>query len=288
MFFAGLDIGSTITKIVIKTEDEIWTSVIRPTGAEHRRLAHKLMEEALQKANLTFGQLDYIIATGYGRINVPFADRQVTEISCHMRGINWFFPGVKTIIDIGGQDCKGIKVNNGKLVNFVMNDKCAAGTGRFLEVISEALGVKVEEIGDISLRSTNPAKISSLCTVFAEQEALLRLSEGVSIEDILAGIHRGIATRIYSMVERINIEKEVALTGGGVKNVGLRKALEERIGFPAVVPPEPLITGALGAALFAQEYVGRIDKKELETRKKERRLEAVTFFGEGPTRGQNG
>ena len=187
MFFVGLDIGSTITKIVIKNETEICSTVIRPTGAEHRRMAHKIMEEALKGAKLSFDKIDYIVATGYGRINVPFADSQVTEITCHMRGINWLFPDVKTIIDIGGQDSKGIKVENGKLVNFVMNDKCAAGTGRFLEVISEVLGVKLEDIGEISLRSSKPADISSICTVFAEQEALIRLSEGVPIEDILAG-----------------------------------------------------------------------------------------------------
>ncbi len=286
MFFVGIDIGSTITKLVIMENNKISATVIKPTGAEHRRLAHKVMEDALHKANLSFDKIDYIVATGYGRINVPFADSQVTEITCHMRGINWLFPDVKTIIDIGGQDSKGIKVNNGKLVNFVMNDKCAAGTGRFFEVISEVLGVKLEDIGEISLRSNKPAEISSLCTVFAEQEALIRLSEGIPIEDILAGLHRANAARIHSMVERINIEREAAVTGGGAKNIGLRKALQEKIGFPVVVPPEPLITGALGAALIAKEYIGKISKKELLDKQKKRRLEAVTFFDEESTRGQ--
>jgi predicted CoA-substrate-specific enzyme activase len=286
MFFAGLDIGSTITKIVIKNETEICSTVIKPTGAEHRRLAHKIMEEALEGANLSFDKIDYIVATGYGRINVPFADIQVTEITCHMRGVNWLFPDVKTIIDIGGQDSKGIKVANGKLVNFVMNDKCAAGTGRFLEVISEVLGVKLEDIGEISLRSTNPADISSICTVFAEQEALIRLSEGVPIEDILAGIHKANASRIYSMVRKIKIEREVAITGGGAKNIGLWKALEEKIGFPVVVPPEPLITGALGASLIASGKAGKMSAEELKENRKKRKLEAVTFFDEESTRGQ--
>ncbi|MDP7078001.1 MAG: acyl-CoA dehydratase activase, partial [Desulfobacterales bacterium] len=146
MFYAGLDIGSTITKVLIKNERKVCTTVIKPTGAEHRRLANEIMKEALRKLNLTTANISYIVATGYGRINVPFADKQVTEITCHMRGINWLFPSVKTIIDIGGQDSKGIKVDNGKLVNFVMNDKCAAGTGRFLEVISDLLGVKLDDI----------------------------------------------------------------------------------------------------------------------------------------------
>jgi predicted CoA-substrate-specific enzyme activase len=288
MFFAGLDIGSTITKVVIKDEQEICATVIQPTDAEHRRLAHKVMEDALGQLNLSFDNIASIIATGYGRINVPFADKQVTEITCHMRGINWLFPDVKTIIDIGGQDSKGIKIENGKLVNFVMNDKCAAGTGRFLEVISEVLGVKLEDIGEISLRATRPADISSLCTVFAEQEALLRLSEGTAIEDILAGIHKANASRIHSMIKKIKIEKEVAITGGGAKNIGLSKALEEKIGFPVVIPPEPLITGALGAALIAAEEVTKISESELSERQKKRRWKAVSFFDDNSSRGQGG
>jgi predicted CoA-substrate-specific enzyme activase len=283
MFYAGLDIGSTITKVLIKNERKVCTTVIKPTGAEHRRLANEIMKEALRKLNLTTANISYIVATGYGRINVPFADKQVTEITCHMRGINWLFPSVKTIIDIGGQDSKGIKVDNGKLVNFVMNDKCAAGTGRFLEVISDLLGVKLDDIGEISLQSTRPTNISSICTVFAEQETLLQLSKGTSIEDILAGIHRASVSRIHSMVKKIKIEKDVAITGGGAKNIGLCKALEERVGFPITVPPEPLITGALGAALIASEETKKISKEELIEKQLKRRWEAVTFFDEKPT-----
>jgi len=288
MILAGLDIGSTITKVVIKNRKEICSQVIRPTDAAHRRLAHKVMEEALSQAGLCFDQVDFVVATGYGRINVPFADAQVTEITCHMRGIHWLFPDVRTIIDIGGQDTKGIKVEGGKLVNFVMNDKCAAGTGRFLEVISEVLGVRLEDIGELSLRSRRPAEISSICTVFAEQEALLRLSEGASVEDILAGIHKANARRIHSMVRTIGITPEVAITGGGAKNVGLCRALEERIGFSVKVPPEPLITGALGAAILAGEKVLQIPLHELREKQGSRRLEAVKFFDEHSTRGHNG
>ena len=288
MILAGIDIGSTITKVVIRNQKEMCASVIRPTDAAHRRLANKVMEEALIQADLSFDKVDFIVATGYGRINVPFADAQVTEITCHMRGINWLFPDVRTIIDIGGQDTKGIKVKNGKLVDFVMNDKCAAGTGRFLEVISDVLGVRLEDIGELSLRSNRPADISSICTVFAEQEALLRLSEGASVEDILAGIHKANASRIYAMVRKINIEPDVAITGGGAKNAGFCKALEERIGLPVVIPPEPLITGALGAAIIAGEKVLRLSEDELEAKRRKRRLGVVTFFDEGSTRGQNG
>lgn len=278
MLCAGIDIGSTITKVVVKNETQIRSMVIQPTGAEHRRLAHKVMNKAMVEAAADFDRIDYIVATGYGRINVPFADRQVTEITCHMRGVNFLFPKVRTIIDIGGQDLKGIKIVDGKLRDFVMNDKCAAGTGRFLEVIAEVLGVALEDIGDLSLKSKNPSDISNLCTVFAEQEALLRLSEGTPIEDILAGIHRANATRIKAMVNKLKIEKDVVITGGGAKNIGLVKALEEKIGFPLVVPPEPLITGALGAAIIAAESCRKLSVDELAARKKERRLGAVTFF----------
>ncbi len=278
MFTAGIDIGSTITKIVLKNEAGVRAAVIVPTGAEHRRMAHQVMSDALANCGLSFEEIDYIVATGYGRINVPFADKQVTEITCHMRGVLSLFPNVRTIIDIGGQDSKGIKVKDGRLVDFIMNDKCAAGTGRFFEVIADVLGVKLEEIGQRSLLSEHPAGISNLCTVFAEQEALLRLSEGTSIEDILAGIHKANASRIYSMVGKIKIEKDVVITGGGAKNIGLVKALEQKIGFPVVVPPEPLITGALGAALIAGETAAALGPEKLIEKKEKRRLEAVTFF----------
>ncbi len=278
MVFAGIDIGSTITKIVITDQKKVVASVIQRTGAEHRRRAHRIMGQALVQAGLDVDDLDYIVATGYGRINVPFADAQVTEITCHMRGVSWLLPEVRTIIDIGGQDCKGIKVNGGRMVDFIMNDKCAAGTGRFFEIIAQVLGVALEEIGTLSLTSKNPAEISNLCTVFAEQEALLRLSEGVPIEDILAGIHKANASRIVGMVKKIKIEEAVAITGGGAKNSGLCRCLAERLQLPVLIPPEPLITGALGAALIAGEKAERVKIEELGEIKNKRRWDAATFF----------
>ncbi len=278
MFVAGIDIGSTITKIVISNGMEVRAAMITPTGPEHRRLAFRVMDDALASCFLSFNEVEYIVATGYGRINVPFADQQVTEITCHMRGVHCLFPEVRTIIDIGGQDSKGIKIKDGKQVDFIMNDKCAAGTGRFFEVMTDVLGVKLEEIGPMSLKSEKPASISSLCTVFAEQEVYLRLSEGASVEDILAGLHKANASRIHSMIGKLRIEREVAMTGGGAKNIGLVKAMEDRIGFPIVVPPEPLITGALGAALIAREVAARLTPDQLREKKEKRRLEAVTFF----------
>jgi predicted CoA-substrate-specific enzyme activase len=275
-YFAGVDIGSTMTKVVIMDE-AILASIIGPTGAEYRRLANKVMQEALAQANLSFGQITFVVATGYGRIRVPFADKQITEISCHARGVSALFPSAKTVIDIGGQDCKGIKLANGKVVDFVMNDKCAAGTGRFLEVIAEALGVELQALGDISLRSREAVKISNTCTVFAEQEVVSQLTQGTPLEDIVAGIHEAIASRISSMVERIKVERDIVVTGGGAKNIGLVKAMERRLGHSVLVPEEPLLTGAIGAALLGKELARRA-LEEGQLLRKERHLEEATFF----------
>ena len=223
-YFAGIDIGSTMTKVAIMN-DGLVSWVIGPTGPEHRRLAYKVMEEALDGAGISFETLAYVVATGYGRINVPFADRQITEISCHARGVYSLLPTARTVIDIGGQDSKGMKLKNGKLVSFVMNDKCAAGTGRFLEVIAEALGVKLEDLGALSLTAKRVVKISNTCTVFAEQEVTSQLANGEAVENLIAGIHEAIAVRIISLVNKLKIEPDVAVTGGGAKNMGLVRAL---------------------------------------------------------------
>jgi len=276
-YFAGVDIGSTMTKVVIM-DQALVASVIGPTGPEHRKLANRVMEEALAKAQLSFDEIDYVVATGYGRINVPFADKQITEISCHARGAIYMVPGARTVIDIGGQDCKGIQVKEGRVIDFVMNDKCAAGTGRFLEVTAEELGVDLEDMGRLSLEAENRVEISSTCTVFAAQEVVARLSEGVPLADIVAGLHWAIATRIYRMVRRLKIEKEVVLTGGGAKNAGLVNALEAKLGFPAVVPTEPLLTGAIGAALLGSDMVMKATESGTSLPRRERRLDEATLF----------
>jgi predicted CoA-substrate-specific enzyme activase len=277
-YFAGLDIGSTMTKAVILEGETMRSSVIGPTGPEHRRLAGRVMEEALRKAGIAFGDLAFVVATGYGRINVPFADRQVTEITCHARGLHSLLPTARTVVDIGGQDSKGIKIKDGKVAGFVMNDKCAAGTGRFLDVIAEALGVPLEKLGELSLSADRPAEISNTCTVFAEHEVTSKLAAGESIPNLVAGIHDAIAVRIYALVAKLRIEPDVAVTGGGAKNIGLVKALEARFGCRLLVPPEPLLTGALGAALVGKtSYEGAIRKGEAPERSRSGLTEA-TFF----------
>ena len=277
MYYAGVDIGSTMTKVVVMADDVV-SSVIGPTGAEHRRLANKVIEDALGKADISFDDVSYVVATGYGRINVPFADKQITEITCHARGVYSLFPSVRTIIDIGGQDAKGIKIAGGKVVNFVMNDKCAAGTGRFIEVIAETLGLSLEDMGQLSLKAGSCAKISSTCTVFAEQEVVSRIAEGVAIEEVVAGIHDAIAVRIYRMVERVKVERDVVVTGGVAKNIGMIKALEDKLGFPVLVPQEPLLTGARGAALLGKELVEKAIQSGQPIQRASRRLEEATFF----------
>jgi len=277
-YFAGIDIGSTMTKAVILGEG-ILASVIGPTGAEQRRLANKVMEEALHSAGLSFDAITYIVATGYGRINVPFADRQITEITCHARGISFLFPEARTVIDVGGQDSKAICIDGqGRPQHFVMNDKCAAGSGRFLEIIADTLGIPLEEIGDLSLKSTHPAMISNLCTIWAQQEVAASLAEGVSVPDLLAGVHRSLADRISRMAHRLRLEKPVVLTGGGSKNKGLIAALQEFLNDDLLVPENPLITGALGAALLGRDIVEKSRNNNLPLETRRRILETVQFL----------
>ncbi len=250
----GIDVGSASAEALILKDGKILAYSILETGANSRKAAEKALEEALKKAGISRAEVGPIVATGYGRISVDFASRQVTEISCYARGINFLYPEVRMVIDIGGQDSKAILVGkNGRVLDFVMNDKCAAGTGRFLEVMAKAMEVKVEELGEISLRSRNPAEISSTCTVFAESEVVSLIAKGVPVEDIAAGIHKAIARRVGAMARRIGVVPPVAFAGGVAKNVGVVKALEEELGVKLIVPEEPQIIGALGAALLATE-----------------------------------
>lgn len=275
MTYAGIDIGSTMTKVVILGErEEALAEIIGPTGVEHRHLALDVLDQALAKAALDFDDLTAIVATGYGRISCPFADKQITEITCHGRGVRALFPKVHTVIDIGGQDSKGIKLDDeGRVVNFIMNDKCAAGTGRFLEVISDTLGIQLAEMGAISLEANGFVQISNTCTVFAEQEVTSRLAEGVAVPEIVAGLHEAIAGRVVNMVRTLGVEPDVVVTGGGAKNIGLTKAIERKIGFIVHVPKEPFLTGALGAALIGRNLIvnGKLSDQK-------RRREGVTFF----------
>ena len=268
-----------MTKIVLMDMNgKILSAIKGPTGPEHRRLANEVMKTALEQANLQLDEISYVVATGYGRLNVPFADRQITELTCHARGVSVLFPNVRTAIDIGGQDVKCMRIDNGKMVDFVMNDKCAAGTGRFLEVIAAALDIRLEDMGDISLKSTKQVQISNFCTIFARQEVVSRLSEGEQLEDVVAGLHDALASRVAGLARRLKIEPDVVLTGGVAKNTGIVKAIKEKLGCELLIPEDPLLTGAMGAAILARELSSEAVAKGEPVSAKSRRLDKTTFF----------
>ena len=281
LFFAGIDIGSTMSKaVVVDAGGKMLGYVVGQTGAEHRRRANKVMEDVLLKSAITLDQVAYIISTGYGRVNVPFADKQVTELTCHARGVASLFPDVRTAIDIGGQDAKVLKIKNGRLTDFLTNDKCAAGTGRFLEVAAETLGLGLNEMGQISLQSDTPVKINSLCTIFAQQEIISRLSEGQPLTDILAGVYIAVTTRVVKLARQLKVEPPVVFTGGVAKNSGMVKAMETVLGMPILVPEEPLITGALGAAILARDEAFKLVQDGNFKMEKKQLSEAYVEFTE--------
>ncbi|MEP9412252.1 MAG: 2-hydroxyacyl-CoA dehydratase [Candidatus Brocadia sp.] len=255
MYTIGIDIGSMSTNgILINDKKEILSSIIIPTGASSKKAAEKTFHQILTEHKLSERNIDYIVATGYGRIKVPFAHEVVTEITCHAKGANFFFPKAKTIIDIGGQDSKVIRVDgNGNVLDFVMNDKCAAGTGRFLEVMARTLEIDLEEMGPISLNGKDNVSVSSLCTVFAESEVVSLIGADHRTADICRGLHISIAKRITAQLKRIGLEEEVVMTGGVAKNIGVVTELERNLGCKIRISEEPQINGALGAALIALE-----------------------------------
>jgi predicted CoA-substrate-specific enzyme activase len=279
-YYSGVDIGSTMSKAaLIDAGGTMRAYVVGPTGAEHRRRANRVMEDVLQQAGLMLDDIACIVSTGYGRVNVPFADKQITELTCHARGVASLFPDVKTAIDIGGQDAKALKIRDGRLIDFLTNDKCAAGTGRFLEVAAETLGLSLEEMGSISLQSDSPVKISNICTIFAQQEIISRISEGQALPDILAGVYIAIATRVARLAKQLKVEPPVVFTGGVAKSAGMVKAMEIALEMPVLVPPEPLITGALGAAALARDHaLDLMQRGEFKLHKKQL-AEAVFDYG---------
>ncbi len=258
-FTAGIDVGSLTAKIVILQEEQNQISLlhsnIQKVGYNPVKVTEALLVEAKQQIPSDY-PLSYIVATGYGRKLVKEADKIVTEITCHARGIHYINADIRTIIDIGGQDSKVIRINEkGMVQDFEMNDKCSAGTGRFLEVMASALEVELSEFGLLALKSTNPAPISSTCTVFAESEVISRLNQGLDRNDIIAGIHKTIAAKIFALTSRVGIVPLIALTGGVALNSGVKKMLEELLNEPLYIASDPQITGALGAAIIALKHL---------------------------------
>lgn len=257
MYFLGIDIGAVSAKGVIVKDKNVLARAVLDTGSNVKRAADTVLQSLLKEARITIDEVLMTVATGYGRSSVPFADKKMTEITCHARGVLNLMPEARTIIDVGGQDSKAIRVDEqGTVCDFVMNDKCAAGTGRFLEVMAKALELKSDDLGSVAMSSKNPASISSVCTVFAESEIVSLRGEGKNREDIVAGIHSAIASRINSMIMQIGCEDPVVLTGGVARNEGLVRALENEMKRSVKVPEYPQLTGALGAALIAAaDYV---------------------------------
>jgi predicted CoA-substrate-specific enzyme activase len=264
MLVAGIDIGAATAKTAIISDGEILSDVVIPTGHSIVVAADEVTKLALKEAGCWREDFDYktdfdyIVSTGYGRHGVPFATKAVTEIICHAKGAYYLLPETRTIIDIGGQDSKTIAMDErGNVINFVMNDKCAAGTGRFLEVMAEVLNATIEELGPIALSSKNPCHISSTCTIFAESEMVSLRAEGKSREDLIAGIVKSVSSRVAVMGRTVKFREQVVFTGGVAKNIGVKKALEEEIGMEIIVPEKAQTMGALGAALLAKAEMSK-------------------------------
>jgi predicted CoA-substrate-specific enzyme activase len=257
MIVAGIDVGSVSTKVAMAVNNEMIYKVIIPTGWSPRQAGEHVLAAALNQAGVD-GKADFVVATGYGRIALPTANKAVTEITCHARGVAYLLPETRVVIDIGGQDSKIIKIGaQGRVLDFVMNDKCAAGTGRFMEVIAARLGVDVAELSDLAKDET-PIELNSMCTVFAESEVVGLLAKGTGKGEIVAGLHKAISRRIGAMVERINPESPIIFTGGVAQNKSLAHSLSTQLNMPVLVPEDCQFTGAIGAMLIAAEMAQAI------------------------------
>jgi predicted CoA-substrate-specific enzyme activase len=261
MYVAGCDVGSLSAKAVIMKDGEIVASQVINSKPDPNESAQAVMEKALQKANLTLDDIAYCVSTGYGRESVPFAKSAYSEIVCHGKGANWKMPSVRMVVDIGGQDAKAIRIDDkGNIAQYAYNDRCASGTGRFIEVMAAAMDVPLEKMGEISAQSTNPISISNQCVVFAETEIVSLINAGKALPDIVAGLHKALANRVAGLARGIKLETDVTMTGGVAKNPGMLAALEEALGVKFVKSElDPQIMGALGAALLAFEHVSKVN-----------------------------
>ncbi|MBT8341579.1 MAG: 2-hydroxyglutaryl-CoA dehydratase [Desulfatitalea sp.] len=263
-FYAGIDVGSLTAKSVIIDHSGIVAAKIIRTGAVPQKAGEAVFQKVLDRAHCRREEIRRIVATGYGRISLPFADKALTEISCHAKGVRFLNPDVASLIDIGGQDSKAITLNkDGSVADFIMNDRCAAGTGRFLEIMAGALEVNIDDFSRLSVRTGEPCQINSTCIVFAESEVISLLAAGNSRSDIAAGLHQSIARRVGTMARRLKPFKNTAFVGGVAKNQGLCRALENVLGAGFMpIDADVQITGALGAAIFAKEQVLQEQKNE--------------------------
>jgi len=253
-WFMGIDIGSATSKGVLTKDGDLVAQHLLPSGTDYKVAAEKLREELLSKAGSPQEEIACTVATGRGANNVLFADQQVADIICCARGINNISPSVRTVIDVEDQSSQVIRIDEeGRVVNFTTSEKCAAGSGRFLQVIANVLRIDPKDIGPLSLKSENPVTFTTGCAVFGETEVISRVAEGNKKEDILAGVHKALAEKISALVERLGLEEQYAITGGGGLDIGLIKAIEKKLGIQLLVPPYPQLVTALGAAIIAAE-----------------------------------
>jgi bzd-type benzoyl-CoA reductase Q subunit len=256
MITAGVDIGSVGSKAAVMVDGELYSYAVMRTGGVSEETAVKATSWALEGTGLEVGKLNYVVGTGYGRVNVPFAKKTITEIACHARGAHYIYgPTVRTVLDIGGQDCKAIRCDEkGKVLSFLMNDKCAAGTGRGLEVFADLISVPIAELGKVSLSvEQEPPPVSNTCVIFAKAESLALLRQGWSKERVAAAYHAAMADRIVDLLTRVGVEKDFVITGGVTKNIGVVQRVEKILKIQALEPKmDPILAGALGAGLFAK------------------------------------
>lgn len=253
-YYAGVDIGSVSIKAALISAHQIVATEMVASGGNYRDAARQVLDGVLSKAGVDLNDLAGIVVTGLGAESAPFEARQVSDISCQAMGCHCLFPSVRTIIDIGGQFTKAARIlPNGRIANFLMSEKCATGSGRFLQVIARILHVKLDDIGPLSLKSQNPVEFSTNCAVFAESETVSRIAEGARAEDILAGVHRAMAAKVSMLVKRVKMEPDVVLTGGGGEDAGLVLAISNALGVKVLSPEQPRLTAAFGAACLAED-----------------------------------
>ena len=251
MYVLGVDLGSRSTKcVLIDKKNTILSGLLRATDIDPDKMVNAMIEEMVRELKIKREDIKYIVSTGYGRDSLSFADKRITEITCHGEGAYYFYPETRTVIDIGGQDSKIISLNyKGKPIDFIMNDKCAAGTGKFLEMMSRTLKIPVEELGEFDKKAKKNISINSICTVFAESEVISLMADKEKKENIIKGLHRGVAERTMGLIERVGLKTGVTMTGGVAKNTGVVRALERLLKVKLNIPEAPELTGAFGAAI---------------------------------------
>lgn len=255
MMSAGCDVGSLTTKAVILNNTRVMSHALIPSSFNPEKSAAEVMDMALNAAGLTMKDIGFCVGTGYGREKIPFVGKAVSEITCHAKGAHWLLPSIRTIIDIGGQDCKAIRIDEkGNIVRFVTNDKCASGTGRFLEVMAKLLGLELEELGSLSAQGRNPITLAATCTAWAQAEVIVHLNSNTPKADLAAGINQAMAARVAILAKSVGVEKDVCMTGGVAKNAGVLDAMEKQLNVPMRrLKVDPQVMGALGAAVLARE-----------------------------------